>query len=101
MTSCSANWSNGTTRCWPRGTALAELDVLATFAERALSLDLSAPELVDEPGLWIEAGRHPVVEQVSDAPSCPTTCGCTMRAACSSSPAPTWAANPPTCARPP
>ncbi|MCW9059046.1 MAG: DNA mismatch repair protein MutS [Gammaproteobacteria bacterium] len=53
------------------GTALAELDVLATFAERALSLDLSAPELVAEPGLWIEAGRHPVVEQVSDTPFVP------------------------------
>ncbi|HSJ47892.1 MAG TPA: DNA mismatch repair protein MutS, partial [Gammaproteobacteria bacterium] len=53
------------------GTALAELDVLATFAERALSLDLSAPELVAEPGLWIEAGRHPVVEQVSEVPFVP------------------------------
>ena len=53
------------------GTALAELDVLATFAERALSLDLSVPELVEEPGLVIEGGRHPVVEQVSEAPFVP------------------------------
>lgn len=48
--------------------ALAELDVLATLAERALSLSLSRPELVDEPGLSIEGGRHLVVEQVSEHP---------------------------------
>ncbi|TCO80972.1 DNA mismatch repair protein MutS [Plasticicumulans lactativorans] len=51
--------------------ALAELDVLATFAERAESLALSPPELVDEPGLSIEGGRHLVVEQVIDAPFVP------------------------------
>ena len=51
--------------------ALAELDVLSCFAERALSLNLSAPELDDQPGLHIEAGRHPVVEQVSEAPFVP------------------------------
>ena len=42
--------------------AVAELDVLAAFAERADVLDLRAPELADEEGLHIEAGRHPVVE---------------------------------------
>jgi DNA mismatch repair protein MutS len=47
--------------------ALAELDALACFAERAAQLDLVAPELTDEPGIEIEAGRHPVVEsQVQD-----------------------------------
>ncbi|MCB1736666.1 MAG: DNA mismatch repair protein MutS, partial [Gammaproteobacteria bacterium] len=51
--------------------ALAELDVLACFAERANRLDLSAPELVDEPGIHIRDGRHPVVEQVSEAPFTP------------------------------
>ncbi|MCB1736392.1 MAG: DNA mismatch repair protein MutS, partial [Gammaproteobacteria bacterium] len=51
--------------------ALAELDVLAGFAERADRLDLSAPELVDEPGIGIRDGRHLVVEQVSDAPFTP------------------------------
>jgi DNA mismatch repair protein MutS len=45
--------------------ALAELDVLATFAERARALDLCRPQLVDEIGIHITAGRHPVVEQVS------------------------------------
>ncbi len=42
--------------------ALSELDVLACFAERALTLDWSLPELVDEAGIRIERGRHPVVE---------------------------------------
>jgi DNA mismatch repair protein MutS len=42
---------------------LAELDLLATFAERAATLDLSAPVLTDQPVLEIEGGRHPVVEQ--------------------------------------
>ena len=42
--------------------ALAELDVLATFAERAATLNFSAPQFVDEPELRIIKGRHPVVE---------------------------------------
>lgn len=45
--------------------ALAELDVLNTFAERARTLDFCQPQIVDEPGIRIEQGRHPVVEQVS------------------------------------
>ncbi|MCP5419890.1 MAG: DNA mismatch repair protein MutS [Gammaproteobacteria bacterium] len=49
-------------------TALAELDVLANLAERAGSLNLNPPELVDEAGLLIKAGRHPVVEQALDGP---------------------------------
>ena len=55
-------------------TALAELDVLANFAERALRLDFNAPELVDERGIEIRAGRHPVVEQTLDAPFVPNDC---------------------------
>ena len=51
--------------------ALAELDALTTLAERAGALDLACPELTDEPGIDIVAGRHPVVEQVSDAPFVP------------------------------
>ncbi len=42
--------------------AIAELDVLATFAERAATLNYSAPRFVDEPVLRIGKGRHPVVE---------------------------------------
>jgi DNA mismatch repair protein MutS len=48
--------------------AIAELDVLATLAERAEVLDWSAPQLTDEPGIAIERGRHPVVEKVRDEP---------------------------------
>ncbi|GLX79673.1 DNA mismatch repair protein MutS [Thalassotalea insulae] len=46
--------------------ALAELDVLTTFAERAETLNYVKPELVKTPGIHIEAGRHPVVEQMTD-----------------------------------
>ncbi len=42
---------------------LAELDVLANFAERALSLKLVQPELSDGTTINIEKGRHLVVEQ--------------------------------------
>ncbi len=55
------------------GESLAELDVLATFAERACALNLACPELVDAPGIHIDAGRHPVVEQVLDAPFTPNS----------------------------
>ncbi|HEY5781317.1 MAG TPA: DNA mismatch repair protein MutS [Lysobacter sp.] len=48
--------------------ALAELDVLACFAERAQSLDWAQPELAEDPGLHIERGRHPVVEAVRTEP---------------------------------
>jgi DNA mismatch repair protein MutS len=46
--------------------AIAELDVLSCFAERAISLDYCQPELTPETGIVIEAGRHPVVEKVVD-----------------------------------
>ncbi len=42
--------------------AIAELDVLATFAERAAALNYSAPTFSDEAILRISKGRHPVVE---------------------------------------
>ncbi|MDO5610603.1 MAG: DNA mismatch repair protein MutS [Pseudomonadota bacterium] len=51
--------------------ALAELDVLAGFAERAEALDWSRPRLTSEPRLMIEAGRHPVVEAVRSEPFTP------------------------------
>ena len=49
-------------------TALATTDVLACFAERALTLNYCRPVLDAGPGVTITAGRHPVVEQVLDAP---------------------------------
>ena len=48
--------------------ALAELDVLVNFAERASTLNLCQPELEKKPGILIEGGRHLVVEQVSENP---------------------------------
>ena len=48
--------------------ALAELDVLSNLAERAAALNWRSPELTDQPGIDIVAGRHPVVEQVLDEP---------------------------------
>jgi DNA mismatch repair protein MutS len=51
--------------------ALAGTDVLANLAGRAAALRLCKPELGDEPGLAIRAGRHPVVEQVLDQPFIP------------------------------
>ena len=46
--------------------ALAELDALATLAERAATLGYSAPRFTDEEQIEIEAGRHPVVEEQID-----------------------------------
>lgn len=48
--------------------AIAELDVLATLAERAHNLNFCQPKLQTEPGINIKGGRHPVVEQVSGDP---------------------------------
>jgi DNA mismatch repair protein MutS len=48
--------------------AIAELDVLVCFAERAVTLNLSKPEIADAPCIEIEAGRHLVVEQVIETP---------------------------------
>ncbi|HDZ47011.1 hypothetical protein LCGC14_0155000 [marine sediment metagenome] len=51
--------------------ALAELDVLCAFAERAEALNWVRPTLSESTGIHIEAGRHPVVEQVSETPFVP------------------------------
>ncbi|MBQ4863206.1 DNA mismatch repair protein MutS [Pseudoalteromonas sp. MMG013] len=48
--------------------SLADLDVLNTLAERAQTLDYCKPQLTEEDEIAIEAGRHPVVEQVSKDP---------------------------------
>jgi DNA mismatch repair protein MutS len=42
--------------------ALAQLDTLNALTEHALKHQWSAPQLVDEPGIAIVEGRHPVVE---------------------------------------
>ena len=46
--------------------ALAALDVLTTFAERAEALGLVRPTFADANGLVIRGGRHPVVERQVD-----------------------------------
>ncbi|WP_227369001.1 DNA mismatch repair protein MutS [Halomonas sp. M20] len=53
------------------GQALSTLDVLSSFAERALALDFVRPQLLDTPGIYITGGRHPVVEHVSETPFVP------------------------------
>ncbi len=54
--------------------ALATLDVLVAFSERAETLNLAVPELDEQPGLDIRDGRHPVVEQVHSEPFVPNDC---------------------------
>jgi DNA mismatch repair protein MutS len=46
--------------------AIAELDVLATFAERAATLNFCAPQFSDDAQISIKQGRHPVVEAQVD-----------------------------------
>ncbi len=54
--------------------AVATLDVLATFAQRAEMLNWNRPVLDDRPGLEITEGRHPVVEAVQEDPFVPNDC---------------------------
>lgn len=48
--------------CQAMGLALAQVDVLATLAERAQTLGWSRPEFSKDAGISIQEGRHPVVE---------------------------------------
>ena len=48
--------------------AIAQIDVLNNFAERAETLNYNKPELISGAHINIEAGRHPVVEQVMKEP---------------------------------
>ena len=43
--------------------AAAELDGMASYAQAALENDFARPQIVDEPTLDVEDGRHPVVER--------------------------------------
>ncbi|MCL5261118.1 MAG: DNA mismatch repair protein MutS [Gammaproteobacteria bacterium] len=53
--------------------AIAELDVLNNFAERAYTLKLSKPEFSATTCINIEDGRHPVIEQVKEDAFTPNT----------------------------
>jgi len=44
--------------------AVAQIDVLACFAVRAVKYRYVKPTLVDEPVLHVEGGRHPVLDQL-------------------------------------
>lgn len=46
--------------------ALATLDVLNNFAERAITLQLNPCAFMETPGVHIVGGRHPVIEQAID-----------------------------------
>jgi DNA mismatch repair protein MutS len=47
---------------------VAKLDVVNNLAERAESLNYARPEFVQQAGMKISAGRHPVVEAISNEP---------------------------------
>ena len=51
--------------------SIAQIDVLACFAERAATLDCVRPEFGEEAMLIIEGGRHPVVEHAGRDPFVP------------------------------
>jgi DNA mismatch repair protein MutS len=46
---------------------LAAVDFLAGLAELAVARNYVRPRIVDEPVLWVRAGRHPVLEQTLPA----------------------------------
>ncbi len=48
--------------------SVAQLDVLQNLAERAEDLEYCRPTLVQEAGIHIQGGRHPVVERVMNEP---------------------------------
>ncbi len=53
----------------------AEIDTLVNLAKRAQELNLTKPELTDEPGINYEKGRHIAVELASSEPFVPNNLG--------------------------
>ncbi len=54
---------------------VAQLDVLASFADRARRWSYCRPVMAEEPGITIREGRHPVLEEVQrDPPFIPNDC---------------------------
>lgn len=51
--------------------SLANIDVLVNLAHRAHALEYCCPTLTTIPGIAIEKGRHPVIEQLIDTPFIP------------------------------
>ena len=56
-----------TARIQQSADAVAQLDVLATLAERALALNYTRPVMTDGTVIRIKDGRHPIIEQRSAA----------------------------------
>ncbi|MDH3715189.1 MAG: DNA mismatch repair protein MutS [Gammaproteobacteria bacterium] len=54
--------------------AVAEIDVLGCFAERAATLNFARPQMSDEPGIELCQARHPVVEAMLDSPFIANDC---------------------------
>ena len=48
--------------------ALAQIDLLANFAERSAYLNFKQPQFTHLPGIWIKQGRHPIIESIIDTP---------------------------------
>lgn len=46
--------------------SIAQLDVLASFADRALAMNYVRPQIFTDDRLVVEEGRHPVIEQMGD-----------------------------------
>ena len=46
--------------------SIAQLDVLASFADRALAMNYVRPRIFTDDRLVVEEGRHPVIEQMGD-----------------------------------
>ena len=104
--SCSARVREQVASTYPglkkTSSALAVLDVLLSLAEVAESQHFIRPRVDDGSVLAMREGRHPVVEvdALAAALLCPTTAfSIPRRIRSCSSPAPTWPASPPTCAR--
>jgi DNA mismatch repair protein MutS len=54
---------------------VARLDVLAAFADRARRMGYCRPVMAEDPGIKIDEGRHPVLEQLQrDPPFIPNEC---------------------------
>ncbi|VAW40619.1 DNA mismatch repair protein MutS [hydrothermal vent metagenome] len=61
------------------GHAVAKIDALNTFSERAISLNFNRPELTDDNCIEIIGGRHPVVEQIQSTPFEPNDMSLTQK----------------------
>jgi DNA mismatch repair protein MutS len=54
--------------------ALSQLDALVCLAERSMTLNLVCPQLTNDPGIYIEDGRHLVIEHALDTPFVANSC---------------------------